>query len=91
MATLERPRTVGELKAAGYKVLPVREEMRKNLIGGGDRSERIRTYNFPQNRCTDHRIEFTLYKLDAVMAGDVDLMIQPMKDAARKEKLAAAS
>ncbi|HEY2786664.1 MAG TPA: peptide chain release factor 1 [Fimbriiglobus sp.] len=68
-----------------------RSEMRKNLIGGGDRSERIRTYNFPQNRCTDHRIEFTLYKLDAVMAGDLDLMIQPMKDAARKEKLAAAS
>jgi peptide chain release factor 1 len=67
-----------------------RSELRKNLIGGGDRNERIRTYNFPQNRCTDHRIEFSLYKLDTVMAGDLDLMIQPMKDAARQEKLAAA-
>ena len=66
-----------------------RSELRKNLIGGGDRNERIRTYNFPQNRCTDHRIEFTVYKLDAVMAGDLDLMIDPMREAAKKEKLAA--
>jgi peptide chain release factor 1 len=68
-----------------------RSALRKNLIGGGDRNERIRTYNFPQNRCTDHRIEFTLYKLDAVMAGDLDLMIDPMRDAAKKEKLAATA
>ncbi|MCA9190611.1 MAG: peptide chain release factor 1 [Planctomycetales bacterium] len=48
-----------------------RADTRKSLIGSGDRSERIRTYNFPQNRITDHRINFTLYKLDHVMAGDL--------------------
>ena len=54
--------------------------MRKSLIGTGDRSARIRTYNFPQNRCSDHRIEFTAYKLDAIMAGDLDQMVRPMRD-----------
>ena len=44
---------------------------RKSLIGSGDRSERIRTYNFPQGRVTDHRINLTLYRLDAVMDGDL--------------------
>jgi peptide chain release factor 1 len=48
-----------------------RSDTRKSLIGSGDRSERIRTYNFPQNRITDHRINFTLYKLDHVIAGDL--------------------
>jgi peptide chain release factor 1 len=67
-----------------------RSDMRKSLIGTGDRNARIRTYNFPQNRCTDHRIEFTAYKLDAIMAGDLDQMIQPMRDHVRREKLAAA-
>jgi peptide chain release factor 1 len=54
-----------------------RAEERKVLIGSGDRSERIRTYNFPQNRITDHRINLTLYKLDQIIAGDV----QPLSDA----------
>ncbi len=48
-----------------------RSDTRKSLIGSGDRSQRIRTYNFPQNRITDHRINFTLYKLDHVIAGDL--------------------
>ncbi|MDR2785113.1 MAG: peptide chain release factor 1, partial [Treponema sp.] len=48
-----------------------RSEARKNQVGSGDRSERIRTYNFPQNRMTDHRINLTLYKLDLIMQGDV--------------------
>ncbi len=48
-----------------------RADTRKTLIGSGDRSERIRTYNFPQNRLTDHRINLTLYKLDQIMAGDL--------------------
>jgi peptide chain release factor 1 len=65
-----------------------RADMRKSMIGSGDRSERIRTYNFPQNRVTDHRIEFTLYKLDAVIAGEVDPLIQPLLDHAKKQKLA---
>jgi peptide chain release factor 1 len=64
-----------------------RADMRKSLIGTGDRNARIRTYNFPQNRVTDHRIEFTLYKLDAVMAGEMDGIIQPLLDHAKREKL----
>lgn len=51
---------------------------RKSLVGTGDRSERIRTYNFPQGRITDHRISLTLYKLDEVMAGGLDEVIQPL-------------
>ncbi|MEJ2059297.1 MAG: peptide chain release factor 1 [Gammaproteobacteria bacterium] len=51
---------------------------RKDLVGSGDRSERIRTYNFPQGRVTDHRINLTLYKLDEVMAGDLDPVIDPL-------------
>lgn len=53
-------------------------ENRRSLVGSGDRSERIRTYNFPQGRVTDHRINLTLYKLDAVMEGDVDQIIEPL-------------
>ncbi|WP_164101695.1 peptide chain release factor 1 [Candidatus Laterigemmans baculatus] len=49
-----------------------RAEARKTLIGSGDRSQRIRTYNYPQNRLTDHRINLTLYKLDQILAGDLD-------------------
>ena len=51
---------------------------RRNLVGSGDRSERIRTYNFPQGRLTDHRINLTLYKLSEVMQGDLDEVIQPL-------------
>ena len=54
-----------------------RADQRKTLIGSGDRSQRIRTYNFPENRVTDHRINFTLYKLDQVIAGN----LQPVTDA----------
>jgi peptide chain release factor 1 len=48
-------------------------------VGSGDRSQRIRTYNFPQGRVTDHRIGLTLYKLDDVLSGDLDLLIQPLQ------------
>jgi peptide chain release factor 1 len=51
---------------------------RKSLVGSGDRSERIRTYNFPQGRVTDHRINLTLYKLDAVMQGELDELIDAL-------------
>ena len=53
-------------------------ETRKSLVGSGDRSERIRTYNFPQGRVTDHRINLTLYKLDELMAGNLDMIIEPL-------------
>jgi len=51
---------------------------RKSQVGSGDRSERIRTYNFPQGRCTDHRVNLTLYKLDAIMQGDLDEVIDTL-------------
>ena len=64
-----------------------RSEERKSQVGSGDRSERIRTYNFPQGRVTDHRINLTLYKLDSVMNGDLDDIIEPLKIAAGEEAL----
>ncbi len=60
---------------------------RKSQVGSGDRSERIRTYNFPQNRLTDHRINLTLYKLDLVMQGDISELIDGLCMAAREEQL----
>ncbi|MCX7170094.1 MAG: peptide chain release factor 1, partial [Proteobacteria bacterium] len=64
---------------------------RKSLIGSGDRSERIRTYNFPQGRMTDHRINLTLYKLDAIMEGDLDELIGALTAEHQAELLAALS
>ena len=64
-----------------------RSQQRKSQVGSGDRSERIRTYNFPQGRVTDHRINLTLYKLDAIMNGDLDDLIEPLKIAAGEEAL----
>jgi len=62
---------------------------RKSQVGSGDRSERIRTYNFPQNRLTDHRINLTLYKLDLVMQGDIGELVEGLAIAAREEQLKA--
>jgi len=62
---------------------------RKSLVGSGDRSERIRTYNFPQGRITDHRINLTLYKLEDVMQGDLDPVIEPLIQEYQAEQLAA--
>ena len=67
-----------------------RAEDRKNQVGSGDRSERIRTYNFPQNRLTDHRINLTLYKLDTIMAGNLDEVIEKLKIASGEAALAEA-
>jgi peptide chain release factor 1 len=64
-----------------------RAEQRRTLIGSGDRSERIRTYNFPQNRVTDHRINLNLYKLDSIIAGNVGELIQALKEFDKKQKL----
>ncbi len=63
--------------------------MRKGLIGSGDRSDRIRTYNFPQGRWTDHRINLTLYKLNFIMEGDLSEAMQALKNAHEAEQLAA--
>ncbi|MDO4566864.1 MAG: peptide chain release factor-like protein, partial [Oscillospiraceae bacterium] len=63
---------------------------RKGMVGTGDRSERIRTYNFPQGRVTDHRIGLTLYKLEAVLNGDLDEIIDALATADRAEKLKAS-
>jgi peptide chain release factor 1 len=52
---------------------------RKSLVGSGDRSEKIRTYNYPQNRCTDHRINLTLYNLDQIMDGQIDGIIEALQ------------
>ncbi|MCX7781893.1 MAG: peptide chain release factor 1 [Negativicutes bacterium] len=62
-------------------------ETRKNQVGTGDRSERIRTYNFPQGRVTDHRIGLTLHKLDFVLNGDLDELINALVTSAQSEKL----
>jgi peptide chain release factor 1 len=64
-----------------------RAEQRRTLIGSGDRSARIRTYNFPQNRVTDHRINLTLYRLDAIMNGDVGELIGALREFDKKERL----
>ncbi len=68
-----------------------RAEARKSQVGTGDRSERIRTYNFPQNRLTDHRINLTLYKLDLIMQGDVQELFDALKLSAREELLKATA
>ena len=64
-------------------------EQRRDLIGSGDRSERIRTYNFPQGRLTDHRINLTLYKLQEILEGDINQVIEPLRHEYQADLLAA--
>jgi len=64
-----------------------RSDNRKNQVGTGDRSERIRTYNFPQNRITDHRINLTLYKLELALSGDIEEIVEALKIATAEEAL----
>lgn len=66
-------------------------ETRRNLVGSGDRSERIRTYNYPQGRVTDHRINLTLYKLEEVMSGNLGQIIEPLISEYQADQLAALS
>ena len=63
---------------------------RKEQVGTGDRSERIRTYNFKENRVSDHRINLTLYKLEDILGGDLDQLIEPLIAADRAERSGAA-
>ncbi len=75
--------------AAQEKQQAEQAETRRLLVGSGDRSERIRTYNFPQGRVTDHRINLTLYKLDDILAGNLDPVIQPLINEHQADQLAA--
>jgi peptide chain release factor 1 len=68
-----------------------RAEQRRTLIGSGDRSDRIRTYNFPQNRLTDHRINLTMYKLDSIVAGEMAELMTALRDFDRKQRLEQAT
>ncbi len=77
------------LSAEREKQQAAQAQSRKLQVGSGDRSERIRTYNFPQGRVTDHRIELTLYKLDDVMHGNLDEIIMPLANEFQAEELAA--
>ncbi len=77
------------LAAEQEKQAAERAESRRLQVGSGDRSERIRTYNFPQGRVTDHRINLTLYKLEEVMQGDLDPIIDPLVAEYQADQLAA--
>ncbi len=79
-----------ELKARVYDAKrqeeeKLRSEERKTLVGSGDRSQRIRTYNFPENRVTDHRIGFTIYKLDQIIAGDMQVVTDALIEHDRQQ------
>ncbi|MBC8554320.1 MAG: PCRF domain-containing protein, partial [Candidatus Brocadiales bacterium] len=64
-----------------------RDNTRRSQIGSGDRSEKIRTYNFPQNRVTDHRINLNLYNLEKIMLGEIDDLISAMTEYGKQEKM----
>ena len=91
-----RARAMSLLKAKLYDAEREKQEAhqaatRKSLVGSGDRSERIRTYNYPQGRMTDHRINLTLYKLDEIMEGNLDLVIEPLINEHQAQQLAFLS
>jgi len=64
-------------------------QSRRLQVGSGDRSQRIRTYNFPQGRVTDHRINLTLYKLEEILAGNLELLVEPLRQEQQAEMLSA--
>ena len=78
-------------EAQQQKLHKERADMRRSLIGGGDRSERIRTYNFPDGRITDHRIGLSVFKLMEILGGGLDHLIVPMRAFDKQEKLTAAA
>ncbi len=77
------------LSAEKDKQAKEQAETRRSLVGSGDRSERIRTYNYPQGRVTDHRINLTLYKLEEIVAGDVGAVIEPLMHEHQADLLAS--
>ena len=78
-AALRRPAAGGQQAA--------RDATRRTMIGSGDRSQRIRTYNFPQNRLTDHRINLDLYSLDRIMQGDLDELVAALQTYDKEQRL----
>ncbi|MDD8019280.1 MAG: peptide chain release factor 1 [Bacteroidota bacterium] len=87
-----RERAMKMLRAKLYEIklneqVSQQAAARKSMVGSGDRSDKVRTYNFPQNRVTDHRIGLTLYNLDHVIDGDIDQLIEQLRLADRAEKL----
>jgi peptide chain release factor 1 len=64
-----------------------RAEQRRSLIGTGDRSQRVRTYNFPQDRCTDHRLDFNLPRLPDIMLGKLEPLIEALRKKEKAERL----
>jgi peptide chain release factor 1 len=87
MALLQAKLLTAEQDAAAAE----QSSQRKSLVGSGDRSERIRTYNYPQGRVTDHRINLTLYKLAEVTEGDLNLVLDPLLQEHQAELLASMS
>ncbi|MGH8120110.1 MAG: peptide chain release factor 1, partial [Gammaproteobacteria bacterium] len=77
------------LSAEREKQMVEQAQTRRTLVGSGDRSERIRTYNFPQGRVTDHRINLTLYNLDEFLDGHLDMVIEPLINEYQADQLAA--
>ena len=71
------------------KIASERSIARKNMVSTGDRSAKIRTYNFPQGRITDHRINFTAYNLEGVMDGQINSIIENLKLADQQDQLAS--
>ncbi|WP_455204186.1 peptide chain release factor 1 [Kaarinaea lacus] len=91
-----RARAMSLLQAKLHSVEQERQaseqaQTRKSLVGSGDRSERIRTYNFPQGRVTDHRINLTLYKLENLMQGELDMLVEPLTSEHQAQLLTALS
>ncbi|VAW45878.1 Peptide chain release factor 1 [hydrothermal vent metagenome] len=79
------------LDAEKAKVKAEQSEARKLQVGSGDRSQRIRTYNYPQGRISDHRINLTLYKLNEIIGGDLDLVVEPLTEESQAELLTQMS
>ena len=93
MTLINKIKALGILKARIYDEMQRKQEAevgaeRRSKIGTGDRSEKIRTYNYPQNRVTDHRINLTLMQLDRIMQGKMDELIESLINEDIKRKLA---
>jgi peptide chain release factor 1 len=94
--TQNRLRAMAVLRARLYemeqsKITAEIDESRRSQVGSGQRSEKIRTYNFPQNRVTDHRVGLSVYSLDRVLDGDLDAFVEELSSAEQAERLEALS